>query len=222
MTVIKEWIALFESKDYREREALAEHLGKKRSQASFDLLVQLLGDKESLVRSRALEALTERGISDGFKAALPLLKDKNDVVRVNAIECIGALGEGRAVKHLIGMLDDRSSLVRSYAAHFIGDYGNRSCIGILENKLASDKSIYVRVGVLFGLYSLGREEKLTEILRLFKSRQYRVRCSVANNLVGIVDKNNREIILEVLRNASSVEETVAARSSIEAAIKEIS
>lgn len=202
------------SKNPVDREYVAEALGEIRSKISREILKALIYDKNTFVIIRALESLEKVGFKKDFEVIVPLLKNKDELVRISAVEVVSTLGEKKAVKYLIDMLKDKSSIVRSYAASSIGLDGNKEHIRILENKLASERSTYARIGLFFGLHHLGKHDVLENIIRLLKSRQYRVRCAVANNLCWIVDDWNKDLILNSLKSALKVEQTVAAKSSL--------
>lgn len=213
------WKAKINNKDYRTREEFAKFLGEnEKIKERAELLVYLLNDKSNFVRSQALESLMLVGKKKYLKYILPLLDDKDEVVRADAIECIGILGGKKAATYLINSLDDRCDMVRMYAGTVIGECKDKSFIKYLEKRLEKERSNLAKVGLLDGLYLLGQEEKLENLLQLFKSRRYHVRCSVANILQALVNKKNKKRIKESLLRALSKEDTVAAKSSIENAL----
>ncbi|MCL5773091.1 MAG: HEAT repeat domain-containing protein [Firmicutes bacterium] len=210
------------SKKYLVRERLANFLGRRKNITEAPgILVRLLNDKSSFVRSEALNSLMKIGSKKYFSKVLPLLDDKNYVVKIDAIECIARLGKKRALKHLLKHLKDKNGIVRMYVGTVIGEIGDKTCAGYLEKRLKIEHSSHAKVGLLDGLYRLGQKERLLGLIHLLKSRNYRVRCAVANTFASLINKRNQSLIKESLLNALKNEATVAARSSMEGALKNI-
>jgi len=216
------WEQKLKSKNPLIREKFAESLGRRSdSEKVGRMLTYLLRDKAALVRSEAIKALMKINNDRYLSELVPLLDDKDEVVRVDAIECVALLGGKSASKYLIRLISDRSELVRAYAGTVLGEIGGKSYAKTMEKRLEQERGGLAKLGLLEGLFLLGQKERLSEILKLINSKRYHVRCSVANTLPSLVNKDNKKIIAESLINAFKREATVAAKSSIRDALKKI-
>lgn len=208
--------------DYVTRELLAESLGKDTiSKEEVELLSELLKDKESIVRSAAINSFWRIGKKKYISRILPLLNDCNEVVRVDAVECLAALGGKSASSVLLQHINDRSEIVRMYIGTCLGEIGDHTVIERIENALKEEHSSLAKVGLLQGLILLGKQERLLDILSLLKCRRYQVRCATANSLIDLVCKENKKNINEALTIALRKENTLAVKSSIEKALRSI-
>jgi HEAT repeat protein len=114
-------------------------------QAALNILLSLLKDESSVVRSRAAEALGQLGnASDAVvNGLLSLLNDEDSKVRYDAAALLGQLGNASdaVVNGLLGLLNDEEWSVRYGAAASLGQLGNASdavingLLGLLNDEL---------------------------------------------------------------------------------------
>jgi len=117
--------------------------------------MELLYDKDHLVRSTAAEALgtLDQGSPEVVQALIECLQDDHYFVRFYSASAIGNLGQVKpeVVQALIGCLCDSNNLVRLFAASAIGKLGqNRQ--GDIVSKLVNwieqnQQSDYVGHGI---------------------------------------------------------------------------
>ena len=187
-------------------------------------LISKLEDSDSEVRM-----IAARGLGDlltGKNSPPELigkLHDRDELVRIETAESLGVIGDKKALPELWKALADSSSLVRSYVAGAIGELGSRKDIARLEDRLRQENSDTSRVGYYQALYKLGKRNALDQLLRLLShSKDYRVRCAVANILCDVVDdKISALTIYTALSEALKRESTTAARSSIRSSMRDI-
>lgn len=205
------------------RVAAAESLGLRRNQNAIPHLLKVLMDRSYEVRLRAAESLGEL-ISDQKSppALVRLLADRHALVRITAAEELEEIGDRKALPKLRQVLNDPDGLVRAYVAEAIGALGGKRDIRVLENRLQGEKSPRAKVGLLHGLYRLGEREYFPAFLKLLESKNYRVRCAVANTLPRM-DLDNSAIpqARSALRHALSRETTLAAREAIRYGLREV-
>jgi HEAT repeat protein len=101
-------------------------------------LVELLGDAEPLVRSRAAAILAEMKDRSSLPALLGVLTDADASVRSAAVRAIGAMGDRSAVPSVIERLGDDHDNVQSAAVRALGDLGDISAIPALKRRAAED------------------------------------------------------------------------------------
>jgi len=188
-------------------------------------LLELSDDDDWFVRNLALERLGEFGGVHHFTESLNRLRqgmsDPNELVRSTCILLLGDWKDQESLDQIVELLTDDSGIVRIAAAEAVGDMGDSSKTKLLEELLPQIDDDNERVFFYYGLYLLGQEKWLTPILESLTADYYRTRCAAANLLISCVTEENRNRILEHLKQALAREPTRAASSSLEGAIKMI-
>lgn len=173
------------------RAKVAEILVLSNSSFTEKILINLLKDKDELVRIHACDSLC---VSNSC-IVINHLKDR--------------------------VLKDKSSLVRGYAALSIGDIAsNRNCdfkeLEVFFTKvLAKERVNWVKLNFYKALYLIGDESYLDLLISELKNRSYRSRCLIVNILSDLVSKHNLFLIRTALTERLEIEKTVAVRSTIE-------
>jgi HEAT repeat protein len=187
-------------------------------------LVELLADRDGSVRYEAAHALG-RALAGSGKAPVALLRcidDRDELVTIAAIEAAGDIGDKRAAPRIRRRLNDPSPLVRSWAASALGLLGARGAHGALMEASRRERSSTARVGMYEALSRLGEPSSLESLLALLRSKQYRVRCAVANAVAELpIGPDCRGEVRRALRQALAAEQTVAAASSLKSALRRV-
>lgn len=187
-------------------------------------VTELLADRHRDVRYEAAQALG-RVLAGSGRAPVALLRaigDRDEFVRIAASEAAGDIGDRRAAPQLRRRLNDPSPLVRSYAASALGLLGLESARTALANASRRERSSRARVGVYEALFRLGDQPSLQRLLALLRSKQYRVRCAVANTVGELpLNPESKADVRRALREALAAEQTVAASSSLESALRRL-
>lgn len=184
-------------------------------------LIKLTRHYDNEVRRTVIESLVNYNSNDVINAIIVLLEDSDELVRITAAESLGLLKSSKSIPSLVKSLSDKSELVRSYAAASLGEIGDKNIIYTLKEKLKQEKRNAARLGYYYGLYLLGEKEYLNNIIKLLKTKSYKVRSSSVNSLVNMVNKENVLLIKNELNKALITEQTIAVKSSIQAALSEI-
>ena len=206
------------------RAAAAECLGAIGRTEAVTPLCHALTDHFSEVRGAAAESLgillTEKKDCPGALARK--ISDPDTLVRLQVAEALGLIGDKRTLPRLWKSLRDRSPLVRRYVCSAIGQLGDQADLRRLKRELKSERNDMTKLGYFDAIYSLGDRGIFPALLALLESKDYRVRCAVANTLSGeFVNSSNSKTVLAILRKALKDESTVAARSTLEASIRTI-
>lgn len=200
-----------------------ELIGDNKLAEMLPKILPLLDDRDSEVRALAVECIVQ--LADGdfpVKTIAGRLNDKEELVRIAAAEALAECGDVSALSDLHKALDDKSPLVRSFVAEAIGAIGEKKSVKILEEHLSKEKDARARVGFYIGLHRLQQKDRLADLLNLLRNNDYRVRSAIANSfsILGL-SKSESLRVAEALGAAMKVEQTVAARSSIETALKSL-
>ena len=220
--VVEDILHALQDKNPIVRATAAEFLGDLNDDAAITPLIKSLSDRDSEVRMSATSSLgTLLTGNKSPRQLIRMLEDPNVLVRVAAAESLGAIGDRKTLPALWRAINDRSPLVRSYVAGAIGAFGRARDIPELEQRLNTERSDTVKVGIYQALYELGRKDMLPSLISLLmESNDYRVRISTAKILAEVVlDKSNAPTILDALRRALKQEETIAGRSAIRSSLK---
>jgi HEAT repeat protein len=147
------------------------------------------------------------------------MSDPHKLVRSTCILILGDWQDKESLDQIVEFLTDDDCVIRFAAAEAVGSIGDSSKAEILEKLLTTIDDDNERVFFYFGLVLLGQTQWVTQILDSLNSNCYLTRCAAANSLISCVTEQNRAVILESLKQALAKEETRAAYSSIEGAIK---
>jgi len=185
-----------------------------------DALIAWSHDADEEVRLRALETFFHLRTPESETCVRNALSDEDDLVRTTALEILAHWKDEKERGKILELFDDASDIVRMAAIVAVGD------IGILEAKerllqmtiTCGDEE---RIRICYALVKLGMPEFFRNLCDGLNDDFYRVRCATANLLVELTDSRNKAVILRKLQEALSRETTVAAASTMKAAIKDI-
>lgn len=186
-----------------------------------NILLPLTENPDKEIRFKALEALWGYTGDAVLNAVVNRLKDDDELVRISAVEALGEMRNSRGKQHLMNALTDVEEIVRREAAEGLGELGDASAVPVLQAFLQKETSSTSKVGFYVGLYLLGAEFHLKSLLNLLKDPSYRVRCSIANCVLDLVNEENKKLIIKALDAALRRETTVAARSTLQSALEEL-
>ncbi|WP_238323478.1 HEAT repeat domain-containing protein [Planococcus antarcticus] len=185
-------------------------------------LLPLTEDPDEEIRYLVLEALWGYVGEDVFNAYIRRLKDSDELVRISAIKGLGELRDIRAERYLIESLVDEEEIVRRDAAEGLGKIGATTAIPVLQTQLQQETSSLAKVGFYTGLYLLGSKMHLKSLLNLLSDPSYVVRCAVANSVAILADHENEKGIKKALQVALRREPTIAAQSTLQRVLDELS
>jgi len=185
-------------------------------------LLALSDNKEQLVRSDAIEALS--GFYDGEidRKILERLDDKKYLVRVSALEAIMLPQNINNVFNKIAkLLNDKNWLVRAYAIEALAYNNAKKYHSKIKKLLKQNKNDEVLVRIYYALIKFGERKYLKKLIKMLKHKNYRVRCATSNSLYYLADDTNIKLILKKLKKALKVETTKAAQSCINGTILDL-
>jgi HEAT repeat protein len=111
-------------------------LAKIKDERALEPLRQVLWhDSDSVVRSRAAQALGMIGGPDTYDELLSALQDPDPEVHYGAAEGLGRLGDKRALSHLASALKDDDATMRYAAAQALGELGDADAVEPLMEAL---------------------------------------------------------------------------------------
>lgn len=206
------WLALYKSKEARERSVAVQHLGflwcnTKEQVANFLLLSrEAVRDNSTSVRETALERLRNafvpnRSSSSGCEkiddklsvTLVSLLKDASPVVREEALRLLGLFQVQNAVPDIAVLLRDESFTVRQQAAVALGRIGDQRALSYLLDQLKEQKhwqDVFVQQEVLYAIRKI-----VTAQQRVYVRRSQRGDTSEEKNLIDAVQLENTKLAM---------------------------
>ena len=131
----------------------------KMRQRAVEPLLDILDDKEPIVRTGAARVLGDIGERKAVEPLIALLKDEVSSVRWSAALSLGKLEDERAIEPLIQCLKDEDRMVRRSAAEALGKMGTRCAIQPLKEALDKETYRHVRLTIEVALKKLEEREK---------------------------------------------------------------
>jgi HEAT repeat protein len=92
-------------------------------EVAFAPLISALQDRNSTVRSGAIDALGQLKDTQAVDPLVRMLQDEDWQVRSDTAEALGNIGDQQAIEPLIALLTDEDGYVRQRACYALGDIG---------------------------------------------------------------------------------------------------
>jgi HEAT repeat protein len=179
---------------------------------------RLLKHRSHFVRAAAARALQRAG-TGGPDIAEALGTETHELVICDFADALASLHSDKSLKTLRRIARfHRSSLARSFAILAIADIQGRGAATFLLGRRRIDRSPRVQAVIAMELYNIGLSQFLPDVLRRLSSRDYNIRCSIANMLADSPVKRQRGTILAALKKSLEKETTGAGRDAIAKAI----
>lgn len=190
-------------------------------------LKDLANKKSVLVRSLVAEVLVNNNDVISKDILLKLLNDKNSLVRTEAADSLSEYPYSDVVKQLeITAENDKNHIVRGYAllsmtlASLALKIDSAKIVTFLHKRCKKEKSAFCKLSCYHALLIMGEADKLSGILSILKSKNYRNRCAAINTLYDVVDESNRLLIVQKLKKQLLKESSGAVISKINNFIKD--
>ncbi|MBI4869827.1 MAG: HEAT repeat domain-containing protein [Candidatus Wallbacteria bacterium] len=181
--------------------------------ARLEVLEALEGEKEPIVVSAALSALSVVGTSEELGLVRRFLGHKNDRVRANAVEAVERLGSSEQVLTLLAPLaNDRDNRVRGNTLKALGRYDPQSVLPHVEYLLSS-ADVETRATGLFVLGTLDSVDTTELFTRIVVDDDAGLRKRAVAALGG---RPGMESLLERLAGDSDPGVASAARAALTA------
>lgn len=160
--------------------------------ASREALLTMAKSESKEIRADLAEVLAW---DDDFELSRELLHrlagDEDDLVRLEAIDSISGFSGEKTEAVLRKALTDEDALIRMYAAAGLGEVFGRDGESLLRAALEKETVPHARLGMWEGLYRLGLQEGLGQMMALYETEDYLLQCAVLHSLAGIADRENQ-------------------------------
>jgi len=178
---------------------------------ALPVLIKLLSNRESEVRSSAVYALSNLGDSAAVQPLLTALRDTDADVRSSAAYALGDLNNSAAVQPLLTALGDTDANVRSSAAYALGNLDDSAAVQPLLIALG-DTDANVRSSAAYALSDLGDSAAVQPLLTALGDTDVSVSHSAAYALGRLSDSVAVQSLLTALGNPDANLRSSAARA----------
>lgn len=116
---------------------------------------------------------------------------------------------------------ESDGIARSYAIFSFYDlYLQNDCdtaelIDFMHNLYKTEKDRRCKLQYLRNFYISGETDKLSEIIGYLEDKDYRMRITVVNTISEILNKENKEVLLSVVKKRLKPEKSRAVKASLE-------
>ena len=152
------------------------------------LLLQLSRDEDSLVRTNAVDSLSNYPTERSYAACIAALSDADPLVRSYAVFGTAVIGKALDIKGVIQVLE-----------------------GMRDQE--QDSQVLAALGE--ARYILGDESGLQELFGLYPSGDCQLQCAILNHLQEILNANNCAQIRSFVENIRDNSSAPAVQSNIE-------
>lgn len=214
---------LLDSRTPRVREAALNAL-RERSPALGRIAARvLLDDPDDCARIAAAELLGQIGLRQDVRRLRYALDDTSWVMRATVADSLGRIG-GTSVHPQLktAMLNDPHCVVRRDAAFALGYAGCSDVVPDLERALAAEMAEQAQAGMSGALYALGRAEYLASLLAHLHSENSTVRHATLHSLQEITRLNDKEQVVQAIRDMLMREENPGLRTDAARIAEELS
>ena len=116
---------------------------------------------------------------------------------------------------------ESDGIARSYAIFSLYDlYLQNDCdttelIDFMHNLYKTEKDRRCKLQYLRNFYISGETDKLSEIIGYLEDKDYRMRITVVNTISEMLNKENKEVLLSVVKKRLKAEKSRAVKASLE-------
>ncbi len=221
------WRLLVDLADDRSgnvREAALSALAETDGRRARVIASGLLSDEHVGVRITAIKVLLEFPRRRYIPRIKEALRDADWCVRSDAAMALAKVARPDDIELLIDLLmTDPHGVVRRDIGDSLGGIGNKALIPVLEDALAAETDELAQIGILYGLYQLGQNQRLAELIAYLDDDHPLVRCNVVNSFVADhVSAPDRVILRDALERLLLDQQTSGVWESAKALLKALS
>ena len=189
-------------------------------------LIEHSANEDAENRGFIAELLINVKTEESKDTLLRLTTDESWIVRASAYDSLSVFDDEKVAEYLKERIKkEKRTTAKSYAIMSLGDILKRinrktkQDISFLKENEEKEKSTGVKLACYYSLYLLGEKEYIHKIIKEMDNRMYTLRCACINTLMEIVDKENKDIIIDALEKRHFTEKVPAVLSGIKELIK---
>lgn len=155
-----------------------------------EIIINLMGDRDTLVRTEATDSASVFCYEDIYQMlSNRMIYDSYYLVRGYAIKSLTKVG--------VSINKDTNQMVE-----------------LVRLMLSNEKNRFCKLCIFEALYVLGDKQCIHDIINIYKSKNYRTRCATVMVLQNILSAENRHLIDEFVDSISKEKEVPAVEGCI--------
>ncbi len=192
------------------------------SDDDYEFLNDITKSDDMCLKCDAADLLIDHTTKQAVEILKTLSNDNDAIVRTSAYDNMWVF-EKQDFDEILrnAVAHEKDGIARSYAVCSLYDlYSENSCdtaglIAFMHKLYPSDKDRRCRLQYLRNFYLSGENDKLGEIIAYLEDEDYTIRISAVNTFSEILNKENKEVLLSVVRKRLKTENSRAVKASIE-------
>lgn len=192
------------------------------SDYDYEFLNEIAHSDDMCLKCDAADLLIDHTTKQAIEILKTLSNDNDATVRASAYDNMWVFEKQdfdvilrNAVAH------EKDGTARSYAICSLYDlYSENICdtaelIDFMHDLYKTEKDRRCKLQYLRNFYLSGETDKLGEIIGYLEDKDYRMRITVVNTISEMLNKENKEVLLSVVRKRLKTEKSVAVKASLE-------
>lgn len=192
------------------------------SDYDYEFLNEIAHSDDMCLKCDAADLLIDHTTKQAIEILKTLSNDNDATVRASAYDNMWVFEKQdfdvilrKAVAH------EKDGTARSYAICSLYDlYSENICdtaelIDFMHDLYKTEKDRKCKLQYLRNFYLSGETDKLSEIIGYLEDKDYRMRITVVNTISEMLNKENKEVLLSVVRKRLKTEKSAAVKASLE-------
>ena len=192
------------------------------SDYDYEFLNEIAHSDDMCLKCDAADLLIDHTTKQAIEILKTLSNDNDATVRASAYDNMWVFEKQdfdvilrNAVAH------EKDGTARSYAICSLYDlYSENICdtaelIDFMHDLYKTEKDRRCKLQYLRNFYLSGETDKLSEIIGYLEDKDYRMRITVVNTISEMLNKENIEVLLSVVRKRLKTEKSAAVKASLE-------
>lgn len=208
--------------NYEKAEKRLSDMSEKGVLSDYEFLNEIAHSDDMCLKCDAADLLIDHTTKQAIEILKTLSNDNDATVRASAYDNMWVFEKQdfdvilrNAVAH------EKDGTARSYAICSLYDlYSENICdtaelIDFMHDLYKTEKDRRCKLQYLRNFYLSGETDKLGEIIGYLEDKDYRMRITVVNTISEMLNKENKEVLLSVVRKRLKTEKSVAVKASLE-------
>lgn len=208
--------------NYEKAEKRLSDMSEKGVLSDYEFLNEIAHSDDMCLKCDAADLLIDHTTKQAIEILKTLSNDNDATVRASAYDNMWVFEKQdfdvilrNAVAH------EKDGTARSYAICSLYDlYSENICdtaelIDFMHDLYKTEKDRRCKLQYLRNFYLSGETDKLSEIIGYLEDKDYRMRITVVNTISEMLNKENKGVLLSLVRKRLKTEKSAAVKASLE-------
>lgn len=188
----------------------------------YEFLTEIAQSDDMCLKCDAADLLIDHTTKQAVEILKTLSNDNNAIVRASAYDNMWVFEKqdfDEILRKAVSCENDGTA--RSYAIFSLYDlYSQNDCdtaelIDFMHDLYKTEKDRRCKLQYLRNFYISGENDKLSEIIGYLEDKDYRMRITAVNTFSEMLNKENKEVLLSVVKKRLKAEKSRAVKASLE-------